>query len=125
MQTTFRQLSGAGKDELDDSDLAFMRRFGPTVTALVEEFQRLEASFSRKVPFSPVCASIKELGVKAQAVTQSMRATRGVEQTKETPIDSPFTPGPAGAAGALGDLVKVLGFALAGAIIIPALVRRN
>jgi hypothetical protein len=124
MQTTFRQLSGVGKDELDDADVAFMRRFGPPVTSIVEEFNRQEARIARQIPFNLVCADIKELGVKAQALTREMRDARQVAQTKETPITSPFTPGPAGLSSSLGDLVKVLGFALAAAIVLPAVFRR-
>jgi len=125
MQATFRQLSGVGKDELDDSDVAFLRRFGPAVTFIVEEFQRLEASFKRRLPFNPVCASIKELGVKAQALTREMRDARQVAQTQATPIDSPFKPGPAGLGDTLSTLVWLVGGAAAAAIIIPAITRRH
>ncbi len=123
LQLTFRQLSGVGKDELSDEDVAFMRRFGPPVTAIVEEFNKQEARIARDIPFSLVCATIKELGVKAQQLTRDMRQAAGVAQTTPTPIDSPFKPGPAGFSDAFGGLVKVLGFALAGAILIPVVFR--
>lgn len=120
MQTTFRQLSGVGQDELSDADIAFMRRFGPPVTAIVEEFNKQEAKLSRQIPFSTVCAAVKELGRKAQLLTREMRTARSVGQTSATPIDSPFTPGPAGAANALASLVKVVGISIAVAVLVPA-----
>lgn len=123
MQATFRRLGGVGADELTDDDVAFMRRFGPTVTFLVEEFQRLDASFSRQLPFSTKCAAIKEVGRKAQAITQEMRQARGIAQLPETPVSSPFTPGPAGLGDALKPLVWLVGGAVAASIVIPAVFR--
>lgn len=119
MQQVFRQLSGAGADELSDADVAFMQRFGPTVTQTIEAFERENAKLARQVPFTIVCCNIKELGLKAQGLTRQMRAARGVEQTDATPVKSPFDPG----AGAIGTAAKVLLAALAAAIVVPPLVR--
>ena len=121
MQFTFRQLGGVGKDELDDSDLAFMRRFGPAVTSVVEQFNAEQSKLARQVPFSLVCCSVKDLGVKAQSLTAQMRTFRDVAQPATTPVDSPFKPGPAGID--LGGLATILAVALGGAIFIPPLVR--
>jgi len=123
MQAVFRQLGGVGKDELDDSDVAFMRRFGPAVTSIVEQFNGEQSKLSRQVPFSLVCCSVKDLGVKAQSLTTQMRTFRDVAQPSTTPIDSPFKPGPAGID--LGGLATIVALALGGAILIPALARSS
>lgn len=121
MQAVFKQLSGAGKDELDDSDVAFLRRFGPTVTQLVEAFQTEDDKLRRQVPFSQVCCTEKELGVKAQSVTRAMRDARAVAQTAATPIDSPFKPGPAGFD--LTTIGLVVGGTIVAAVVLPQLFR--
>jgi hypothetical protein len=125
MQATFRRLGGVGQDELTDGDVAFMRRFGPAVTFLVEEFQRLDGSFTRQLPFSTKCAAIKEVGRKAQAITQEMRQARGIAQLPETPVESPFNPGPGGfdLGGNFSTLVWLVGGAAAAAIVLPAVLR--
>lgn len=121
MRATFRQLSHAGADELSDADVAFMRRFGPTVTQLLEQFDVEQGKLSRQVPFTIVCCNIKELGVKAQSITRQMREAAGVAQTSTTPVRSPFH-------NDVGDTLTtvawLLGGAVAASIVIPALFRR-
>lgn len=121
MRATFRQLSHAGADELSDADVAFMQRFGPTVTQLLEQFDAEEGKLRRQVPFTVVCCNIKDLGVKAQGITRAMRTVAGVEQTSATPVSSPFK-------NDIGDTVQTLAWLLGGAvaasIVIPALFKR-
>lgn len=121
MQAVFKQLSGVGKDELDDSDVEFMRRFGPTVTQIIESFQAENAKLARQVPFSLVCCTIKELGRKAQDMSTQMRAFRNVSTPSPTPVTPPFT-GPGGAlGGALDTLLIIAGVGVAAVIVLPML----
>lgn len=118
MRAVFRQAAGIGADELTDANVAISRRFGPTVTQLLESFDRENAKLARQVPFSIVCCNIKELGVKAQALTRSMRAAAGLEQTERTPVESPFAPTSAG----LSTLTKI-GLLVGGTVVAVAVLR--
>jgi len=125
MQATFKQLSGVGKDELDDSDVAFMRQFGQPVTQTVEAFQREDAKLTRQIPFSLVCCTIKELGRKAQDLTRQMREFRKVAQTTPTPITPPFSSPSTDIGKGIGNLLLIAGVALAAVIVLPTLMKKQ
>jgi hypothetical protein len=93
MQAVFKQGVGFGVNELSDQQVEFRRRFSPTVTQLVEQFQAEDGKLSRQVPFSLVCCTIKDIGVKAQSITRQMRDFMNVAQPDATPVESPHKSG--------------------------------
>lgn len=123
MQLTYKQGSGIGADERTDQEVAFSHKFGPAVTAIVTEFEKDESSFSRHVPFSPICAAIKELGVKAQDLTRQMRDAMGVAQPAGTPVKSPF--GPSGAIDDIKGLIYLAGGVMAAIYILPIILPKR
>lgn len=93
MQAVYKQGSGYGVDELNDQQVEFRRRFGPTVTQLIEQWQAEERKLTRQLPFSLVCCTIKDIGVKSQSITRQMRDFMKVAQPDATPIESPHKSG--------------------------------
>lgn len=93
MQAVYKQGSGYGVDELNNDQLEFRRRFGPTVTQLIEQFMAEDGKLTRQLPFSLVCCTIKDIGVKAQSMTRQMRDFMKVAQPDATPIESPHKAG--------------------------------
>lgn len=93
MQAVYKQGSGYGVNELNDQQVEFRRRFAPTVTQLVEQWQAEESKLTRQLPFSLVCCTIKDIGVKAQSITVQMRDFMKVAQPDRTPVKSPHEPG--------------------------------
>lgn len=67
----------------------FRERFGAATSALVEQYNALQASISRKVPFSPVCCQILELGRKAEVITRAMAAMAGVDAPAPSGLKPP------------------------------------
>lgn len=92
MQAVYKQFSGYGKNELSDADVSFRAKFSSTVTQVVEQFQREDAKLSRQIPFSVVCCTIKDIGVKAQSLSRQMRDYMKVAQPAATPVKSPHDP---------------------------------
>lgn len=87
MQSTFQAVAN------QEGDLAFNIRaqVSPAVTAVVEDYLRLKASWSRQLPFTPICCRMAELGKQAQALTQTMHRMAGTTAPPTTSTDSdPF-----------------------------------
>lgn len=59
-------------------------RYSAAVAALKASYDAAEASWSRHIPFSPVCGEIKGIGVQADALAKQMAADAG--QAAPTPI---------------------------------------
>jgi hypothetical protein len=76
MRETFALLYG----ELDgEKREAFKARFAAPVAALLKSFNDENGKFSRKLPFSPVCCTIGEIGQQAAKMTSAMLASTGKE----------------------------------------------
>lgn len=84
MQSTFQALGN------QEGDIGFniRQKLGVAITAVVQDYQNIAGSFSRQVPFTPVCCRMAELGKKAQALTQQMHSIAGTQAPVTTSPDS-------------------------------------
>lgn len=64
----------------------FTARFKPSIDALVTAFNDADGSFWRHLPFAAQCCTIKELGNKAQQLTQQMATYLNI--AAPTPTDT-------------------------------------
>jgi hypothetical protein len=113
MQSTFQAL---GNQE-GDIGFAIRQKLGVTITAIVQDYQVISSSFSRQVPFTPICCRMAELGKKAQAVTQQMHAIAGTQAPVTTSPDSadPFA--------GLITFAKIAAVVVLAAYVVPPILR--
>jgi len=84
MQRTFQALGN------QEGDIAFTIRqqLGTAITAVVADYQAIQGSFSRQLPFTTLCCRMAELGKKAQSLTLQMNKIAGTTASAPTSPDA-------------------------------------
>lgn len=91
-------------------------KYSAATAAIKASYDAAEGSWSRHVPFSPVCGEIKGIGVQADALSKAMAADAG--QAAPTPITDQH---PKGAIGTLVTAAMWIGGVIAGDLVIREL----
>lgn len=73
-------------------------KYAPAVAAIKKSYDDAESSWSRHIPFSPVCGEVKAIGVQADQLAKQMAAEKGAPIPTGATDQDPT--------GAVGKLIK-------------------
>lgn len=92
--------------------------FESSYRALLASYREKQDSWSRRIPFTPVCCSIREIGRQGAALTTQMQAAAGVKALPGLPIPTGVLPDAQDAVAGLGTALKIALGVVAGAAVI-------